>query len=164
MTLFNYLEIVYQYDNTETNYFWNVAIASKPPHDKTNKIACEPSQDRSAWHLPYLIRGFIVCMMKAWVLSYPLSAQRRLIRLGGCPGWSESWLGTHLFCCFCHEMAHLWFVWIMALNHPIVPISQYYLLHHGPSQVHGDTEAYIQGLSWRGKARTGLPMLFLEHP
>ena len=28
-------------------------------------------------------------------LSYPFSAQRRLIRLGGCPGWSESLLGAH---------------------------------------------------------------------
>ena len=32
---------------------------------------------------------------KAWVLSYPLSAERRLTRLGGCPGWSESSLGTY---------------------------------------------------------------------
>ena len=38
-----------------------------------------------------------ICMKKAWVLSYPLSAQQRLIRLGGCPGWSESSLGTHHF-------------------------------------------------------------------
>ena len=33
-------------------------------------------------------------MKKHWVLSYPLSALRRLFRLGGCPGWSESSLGT----------------------------------------------------------------------
>ena len=38
---------------------------------------------------------FAVRMKKAWVLSYPLSRQRRLIRLGRCPGWSESSLGTH---------------------------------------------------------------------
>ena len=34
-------------------------------------------------------------MKKDWVLSYPLSAQQRLIRLGRCPGWSESLLGAH---------------------------------------------------------------------
>ena len=34
-------------------------------------------------HLPSLFRGFVVRMKKAWVLSYPLSAQRRLC---GCPG------------------------------------------------------------------------------
>ena len=39
---------------------------------------------------------FAVRMKKAWVLSYPLSAQRRLIRLGGCPGWSQSSLEADL--------------------------------------------------------------------
>ena len=29
-----------------------------------------------------------------------------LIRLGGCPGWSESSLGAHSFCWFCHFAAH----------------------------------------------------------
>ena len=27
-----------------------------------------------------------------------------LIRLGGCPGWSEASLGIHAFCWFCHEV------------------------------------------------------------
>ena len=31
-----------------------------------------------------------------------------LIRLGRCPGWSESSLGTHSFCWFCHVVAQLW--------------------------------------------------------
>ena len=34
-------------------------------------------------------------MKKACVLSYPLSAQQRLIRLVGCLGWSESLQGAH---------------------------------------------------------------------
>ena len=50
---------------------------------------------------------FTVRLKKALVLSYPLSAQRRLIRLGGCPGCSESSLGTQSFCWFCHAAAHL---------------------------------------------------------
>ena len=41
----------------------------------------------------------------SWVLSYPLSAQWRLIRLGECPGWPESSLGARSFCWFCHVMA-----------------------------------------------------------
>ena len=44
---------------------------------------------------PVVIRVFTFRMKKPWVLSYPLSAQRRLIRLGLCPGWSESSLGAH---------------------------------------------------------------------
>ena len=67
-------------------------------------MACAPSEDSDqSGHLPSLIRVFAVRMKKAWVLSYPLSAQRKLIRLGGCPGWSESSLGAQSFCCFCHE-------------------------------------------------------------
>ena len=38
-----------------------------------------PSDDSDQpWHPPSLIRVFAVCMRTAWVLSYPLSAQRRL--------------------------------------------------------------------------------------
>ena len=35
---------------------------------------------------------------------------KTLIRLGRCPGWSESSLGAHSFCWFCHVVAHfiLW--------------------------------------------------------
>ena len=55
------------------------------------QIACRPSKDLTlpGWSV------FAVCLKKAWVLSYPLSAQQRLIRLGRCPGWSESLLGAH---------------------------------------------------------------------
>ena len=46
------------------------------PHDKTNKMACAPSEDSDQpGHPPSLIRIFTVRMKKAWVLSYPLSAQ-----------------------------------------------------------------------------------------
>ena len=56
---------------------------------------------------PSLIRVFTVRVKKAWVLGYPLSAQRRLrsacastaktlVRLGWCPGWSESSLGAQV--------------------------------------------------------------------
>ena len=57
--------------------------------------------------MPSLIRVFAVRMKKAWVLSYPLSAQRRLIRLDGCPGWSESSLGAQSLCWFWHVVAHM---------------------------------------------------------
>ena len=32
---------------------------------------------------------------------------KTLIRLGGCPGWSESSLGAQPFCWFCHVAAHI---------------------------------------------------------
>ena len=39
---------------------------------------CAQRKLSSAWASARLIRVFAVCMNKAWVLSYPLSAQRRL--------------------------------------------------------------------------------------
>ena len=58
-----------------------------PASWQTNKMACAPSKDSDQpGHPPSLIRVFTVRMK----LSYSLSIQWRLIRLGGCPGWSES--------------------------------------------------------------------------
>ena len=40
------------------------------PHDKTNKMACAPSEDSDQpGHPPSLIRVFAVCMKKHWVLG-----------------------------------------------------------------------------------------------
>ena len=45
---------------------------------KTNKMACAPSKGSDQpEHPPSLIRVFAGRMKKDWVLSYPLSAQRR---------------------------------------------------------------------------------------
>ena len=49
---------------------------NEPRHDKT---ICAPSKDSDQpEHPPSLIRNLAVRMKKAWVLSYPLSAKRRL--------------------------------------------------------------------------------------
>ena len=48
---------------------------------------CAQRRLRSAWasaQSDRWIRMFAVPMKKPWVFSYPLSAQQRLIRLGGC--------------------------------------------------------------------------------
>ena len=66
---------------------------------------CAPSEDSDQpGHPPSLIRDFTVRMMKAWVPSYPLSAQRRLwsdwadaktqISLDIRPVWSETSLSA----------------------------------------------------------------------
>ena len=52
---------------------------NEPLHDKTNKIARAPIKDSDQpGHPPSLIRAIAVRMKKAWVLSYPLNAQRKL--------------------------------------------------------------------------------------
>ena len=46
---------------------------------KTNKMACVPGEESDQpGHPPSLIGVFTVRMKKAWVLSFPLSAQQRL--------------------------------------------------------------------------------------
>ena len=80
----------------------------EPLRDKTNKIACVPSEDSDQpGHPPSLIRVFAVRLKKARILSYPLSAQRTL--------WSDwadaqadlSLRWAHMpLCWFCHKVAH----------------------------------------------------------
>ena len=76
---------------------------------QTNKTTCAPSEDRSDW-ASRRIRVFAVCVEKTWVLSYPLSAQRRLIRLG----WADAQADLSLrwaqgsVCWFCHAVAHIY--------------------------------------------------------
>ena len=58
-------------------------IINEPSHDNINKVAYAPGEDSDQpGHPPSLIRVFAVRMKKAWVLSYLLSAQRKLIRPG----------------------------------------------------------------------------------
>ena len=53
-------------------------IIYEPWHDKTNKVSAPSEDSDQPGHPPSLIRVFAVGMKKAWVLIYPLSAQRRL--------------------------------------------------------------------------------------
>ena len=93
---------------TPPNWSFNGTVY-EPPHDKTNKITCAPSEDfDQPGHPPSLIIVFAVRMKKAWVLGYLYNAQRWL--------WSE-WADAQadpslhwahrLFCWFCHAAAQL---------------------------------------------------------
>ena len=91
----------------ESKYLWSSIYIWAAT--RQNQLSdCAPSEDSvQPGHPPSLIRVFAVRMKKAWVLNYPMSAAKTLIRLGGCPGWSESSLVAQSFCWFCHEAAHL---------------------------------------------------------
>ena len=90
-----------------SKFFTFVWYTFEPPHEKTSKMTCAPSEDTGQpGHPPSLIRIFAVSMKKAWVLSYPLSAQQSL--------WSDwevaqadlSLRWVHMpFYWFCHEVA-----------------------------------------------------------
>ena len=100
MVLFEEYSDIYSYVDPDT---------FEPPHDKTNKLACAPNEDSDQpGHPHWLIRVLAVRMKKAWIISYPLSAQRRL--------WSDwadaqadlSLRWAHMpFCWFCHVAARL---------------------------------------------------------
>ena len=50
----------------KAGHFIHSNMTFKPPHDKTNKVACAPSEDSDQpGYLPSLIRVFAVRMMKA---------------------------------------------------------------------------------------------------
>ena len=69
---------------------------NEPPHDKTNKMTCAPSEDsEQPGHLPNLIRVFAMRSMGSLGPKISSCEQRRLIRLGVCPGYSESSMGAH---------------------------------------------------------------------
>ena len=66
---------------------WSLRMSiNEPPHDKTNKMTVHLAKTKISLGICPVWSVFTVCMKKAWVLSYPLSAQRRL--------WSEPLLGT----------------------------------------------------------------------
>ena len=59
--------------NTVFSSTWYRWPNNEPPHDKTKKKACAPSEDSDQpGRLPSLIRVFTIRMKKACVLSYPL--------------------------------------------------------------------------------------------
>ena len=78
-----------------------IEVRIEPPCDKTNKMICAPSI-LPVWSV------FAVRMKKAWVLSYPVSAQQR-----HWSDWADAQADLSLrwahrsFCWFCHEAAQI---------------------------------------------------------
>ena len=96
---------------------------------KPTKWPAHSEDSDQTGHLPSLIWVLAVCMKKAWVLSYPLSAQRRLIRLGGCPGWFESSLRMHIILLVLSWNGSLGFCTVVVYTLPrLAPVVCSYLL------------------------------------
>ena len=69
-------------------------------------MACAPSEDSDqSGHPPSLISVFVVRMKKAWVLSYPLSGQRRL--------WSD-WVHSY----FVDFVISIWILFVTSERGP----------------------------------------------
>ena len=113
--------IIKQLEEENRYYFVrNTQFASSDelPHDKTNRMACAPSEVSDQPGLPpSLIRVFAVCMKKASVLSYPLSTQWILWsdRADAQADLSLHW-AQRSFCWFCHEVAHMQKQWASCMS------------------------------------------------
>ena len=66
------------HDATKQPVSWAPALIYELRHDKTNSDRPPSEDSNQPGHPPSLTRVFAVRMKKAWVLSYPLSAKRRL--------------------------------------------------------------------------------------
>ena len=139
------------YYGTKQN--WLIRETYEPPHGKTNKMTCAPTEDAGQpGHPPSLIRVFAVRMKEPWVLSFPFSAQRRL--------WSDlanaqadlSLRWAHMpFCWFCHEEAHIHTYELkpnVAFHHLVLLILQY-TIKTNYYMTYGDINSFVVGTSNR---------------
>ena len=73
---------------------------------KPTKWLCAQPALRSAWASAKSDRS-LRCVLKVRTQGFFMRTGKTLIRLGRCPGWSESSLGAHSFWWFCHVAAHM---------------------------------------------------------
>ena len=59
-------------------FSWFISLWPEPQHDKTNKMSVRPVKTQISLDIHQVWSVFALCMKKPWVLSYPLSTQRRL--------------------------------------------------------------------------------------
>ena len=78
---------------------------------KTTKWLCAQRKLRSAWASAQSDQSHR-CLHEESLCPYLPTEHtaKTLIRLGRCPGWSESSLGAHSFCWFCHVAFQLLFL------------------------------------------------------
>ena len=97
-----YLGHVYT-SNPAKEWCWFMHCVNEPRHDKTNKVSVRQAKTKISLGIRPV---WLVFSLSAWRNVGPLPTLERtaktLIRLGGCPGWSESSLGAHSLCWFCH--------------------------------------------------------------
>ena len=82
----------------------------EPRYDKTNKWVCAQRRLGSAWASAPSDQSLRCPHEECSGPKQPTErTAKTLIRLGRCPGWSESSLATESFCWFCYEAAQISF-------------------------------------------------------
>ena len=125
---------------------WNDPIWAAPWQNQ--QCGCAPSKDLDQpGHPPSLIRVFAVHMKKAWVLSYPMSAQRRLWS-----DWADAQADLSLRWAHTHFVGFVmsWLISICLLYHFFL---LFFLLgFYGPSQLFNFFWAGGGGGGWNGRS------------
>ena len=93
-----------------TSWYWT--MTNETWHDKTNKVTVRPGKSQISLGIRCALNGLLRTQ------AFFMRTAKTLIRLGGFPGWSETSLGAHSLCWFCHvtaQMVHkpfkLWCLW-----------------------------------------------------
>ena len=72
-----FVTVMYFYKSKHQNLHW-AKTKYQPWHDKTNKVSVRPAKTQISLGIRPVWSVFPVRMKKPWVLTYPLSTQRRL--------------------------------------------------------------------------------------
>ena len=123
-------------------YSFLVKILFEPQHDKTNKVSVHPAKVKIniSLHPPSLIRVFAVCLKKPWVLSYPLSAQRR--------PWSD-WADAQADLSLCWAHTHFigfvmsWLIFVIFILSGSSKKSNV-SFYHSLTSVHSDRQCLVK--------------------
>ena len=90
------------------------SFLSEPRHDKTNDVAVHPAKTQISLGIHAQSDQSLRCPHEESLgPQLPIECTAKtlirlgMIRLGGCPSWSESLLGAHSFCWFSHVVAQL---------------------------------------------------------
>ena len=94
----------------QVRLFWHFPCKMSRDMTKPTKWLCAQRRLRSVWVSAQSDQP-LLCALNGQLRTqaFFMRTAKTLIRLGGCPGWSESSLGTHSFCWFCHVMAQMTF-------------------------------------------------------
>ena len=85
----------HNYKKNDEPFSYNTVILHEPPHDKTNKMTCVPSKLRSAWASAPSDQSLLCTQWVVKDSSFLHVDSEDTDQTDGCPGWSESLLGTH---------------------------------------------------------------------
>ena len=98
-----------------------------PPHDKTNKMTCVQQRLRSAWASAQSDQS-LHCALNRQLRTqgFFMRTAKTLIRLGRCPGWSQSLLGAQviLLVLLCGSSSTIFLIWMKNGAIHSIPFSQ----------------------------------------